>query len=137
MKKLAIIGLPVVIVVAYVLLHWQHVKISRFDRDFRQNLAGTWSTEVEIMRKTNVVKPEGSFISQLIFIHPERTNTYQQTGTWLVKDGHLIETVESDTNPTAVTPWTRVGRIIRADASEFVVRWQGSPDELLWHKVIQ
>ena len=136
MKKLTIIGLSVVIVVACVLLHWQHVKISRFDRDFRQSLAGTWSTEVEIMRKTNVVMHDGSFTSQLIFIRPDRTNTYQQTGTWLVKDGHLIETVKSNTNPTAVTPWTHVGRIIRADASEFTVRWQGSPDERVWHKVI-
>jgi len=137
MKKLTIIGLPVAIVVACMLLHWQHVKISRFDRDFNQRLAGTWSTEVEIMCKTNVVMPDGNFTSQLIFIHPDRTNTYQQTGIWLVKDGHLIETVKSDTNPTAVTPWTRVGRIIRVDALEFAVRWQGSTDEWVWHKVIQ
>ncbi len=41
MKKLTIIGLLVVIVVACLLLHWQHVKIARFDSDFRQHLA--WS----------------------------------------------------------------------------------------------
>jgi len=132
-----IVGLAVVIVVACLLLHWQHVKISRFDSDFRQNLAGTWSSELDIMRLTNVVMPDGSFTSQLIFIHPDRTNTYQQTGIWLVKDGHLIETVKSDTNPTAVTPWTNVGRISRADASEFTVRWRNSRDEWAWHKVIQ
>jgi hypothetical protein len=137
MKKLTIIGLLVVIVVACILLHWQHIKISRFDRDFRQSLAGTWSSELDIMRLTNVVMPDGSFTRQLIFIHPERTNTYQQTGTWLVKGGKMIETIISDTNPTARTPGSHVGRIIRADAHEFVVHWQGSPDEWVWQKVIQ
>jgi hypothetical protein len=39
MKKLTIIGLSVGIVVAGMLVFWQHVKISRFDRDFRQKNA--------------------------------------------------------------------------------------------------
>ena len=135
MKKLTIIGLPAVIVVACVLLHWRHVKISRFDRDFRQNLAGTWSSELDIMRLTNVVMPEGSFTSHLIFIHPERTNTYQETGTLLVKDGHLIETIKSSTNPTEATTHTGDARIIRSDAGEFVVRWPNSV-ETVWQKII-
>ena len=86
---------------------------------------------------TNVVMPDGSFTGQLIFIHPGRTNAYQETGTWLNQDGKMIETVKSDTNPTAPTPRSHVGRIIRADEREFAVRWQGSPDEWVWQKVIQ
>jgi hypothetical protein len=136
MKKLAIIGLLVVIVVACMLLHWQHVKTSEFDRGFRQSLAGTWSSELDHMRLTNVVMPDGSFTNHLIFIHPGRTNTYLETGTWLVKDGKMIETVKSDTNPTAPTPRTITGRIVRADAREFAVRWGISPDTWVWQKVI-
>jgi hypothetical protein len=137
MKKHTIIGLLVVIVVACLLLHWQHVKISRFDSDFRHSLAGTWSSELDNMRLTNVVMPDGSFTIQAIFRHSTRTNTYQMTGTWLVKDGSMIETVKSDTNPTARTPRTITGRIIRADAREFAVRWGISPDVWVWQKVIQ
>jgi len=135
MKKLVTIGL--LVVVAFLFLHWQHVKISRFDSDFRQCLAGTWATELDNMRFTNVVMPDGSFTNLLIFIHPKRTNTYQETGTWLVKDGSIIETVKSDTNPTAPKPRTITGRIIRANATEFAVRWGISPDVYVWHKNIQ
>src|SRR5476651_2414349 len=123
MKKLTIVGLLIFIVFVSLLLHWQHVRTAKFDSDFQQNLAGTWSSELDIMRLTNIVMPDGSFTNHLIFIHPERTNTYQETGTWLVKDGKMIETVKSDTNPSARTPRSIIGRIIRSDAREFTVRW--------------
>ncbi len=102
-----------------------------------QMLAGTWSSEFGIMRCTYVVMPDGSFTNHLMFIRREHTNTYQQTGTWLVKDGNFIETVKSDTNPTARTPRTNIGRVSRADASEFAVRWQNSTNEWVWQRVIQ
>jgi hypothetical protein len=146
MKKLTIIGLLVVIVIACLLLHWQHIKTSEFDRDFRQNLAGTWLREEDhllhgvgmpqSMRCTNTVAADGSFLELSWFSHPDRTNTYQRTGTWLVKNGHLIQTVKGSTNPTEVTPWTTAGRIVRADARGFTVRWQNS-EETVWQRGIQ
>ncbi len=136
MKKLAIIGLLVVIVAACLLLRWQHVKISRFDSDFRQHLAGAWLRQEADMRCTNTVTAEGSFVELSWFSHPDRTNTYQRTGTWIVNNGHLIETVKSSTNPTEVTPHTNAGQIIHSDAGEFVVRWQNSV-ETVWQRVVQ
>jgi hypothetical protein len=133
-KKLTIIGLSVAIFVACMLLLWQHVKISR-DRDFRQSLAGVWSWELENMRCTNIVAPDGSFVSQLMFSHPDRTNTYQMAGTWHIKDGSLIETVTSDSNKRARVPRTHSGQIVRMDASEFVVAWQGSTNKSVWQRV--
>lgn len=137
MKKLGIIGLIVVIAVTCLLLHWQHAKIAKMDSDIGQNIAGTWSSQLDVMTLTNVVMADGSFTSKLIFVHPQQTNTYQESGSWVVKDGKMIETVTRDTNPTALTPRTRVGRILGADASGFTVQWQGSPDEWIWHKVVQ
>jgi hypothetical protein len=137
MKKLTIIGLLIIIVVAGVFLHWQHVKTSEFDRSFSQSLEGTWSAKLENMCFTNVVSLNGSFSNQLIFIHPGRTNTYQETGIWIVKNGKMIETVNSDTNPSARTPRTISGRIIHTNASEFAIRWGISPDTWVWKKVIQ
>ena len=135
MKKLAIIGLLVVIVAACLLLRWQHVKIARFDSDFRQHLAGVWLRQEANMRCTNTVAADGSFVELSWFSHPDRTNTYQRTGTWLVKDGQLIETIKSSTNPSEVTTHTGAARIIRSDAGEFVVRWPNSI-ETTWQKII-
>jgi hypothetical protein len=136
MKKLTIIGLPVVIVVACLLLHWQHVKVAKFDSDFRQHLAGVWLRQEAGMRCTNTVAADGSFMELSWFSHPDRTNTYQATGTWLVKDGHLIETVKSSSNQAEVTPHTGAARIIRSDAGEFVVRWPNSV-ETTWQRDVQ
>src|ERR1700676_1077621 len=136
MKKLAIIGLLVVIVAAFLLLRWQHVRVARFDSDFRQHLAGVWLRQETNMRCTKTVAADGSFVELSWFSHPDRTNTYQRTGAWLVSNGHLIETIKNSTNPTEVTPHTGTARIIHSDAREFVVRWQNSV-ETIWQRVVQ
>jgi hypothetical protein len=147
LKKLATIGLLAVIVIACVFLLRYHAKISK-DRDeaFRERLAGVWLREElnlphgvgkpQSMRCTNTVAADGTFLELSWFSHPDRTNTYQRTGTWLVKNGHLIQTVKSSTNPSEVTPWTNAWRIVRADASGFTVRWQNS-EETVWQRGIQ
>jgi hypothetical protein len=135
MKKLTIIGLLVVIVIACLLLHWQHVKVAKFDSDFCQQLAGVWLRQEGGMRCTNTVAADGSFLESLWLSHPDRTNTYEWTGAWLVKDGHLVETVKTSTNPSEVTPHTLAGRIVHSDASQFVVRWPNSI-ETIWQKII-
>jgi uncharacterized membrane protein (Fun14 family) len=134
MKKLAIIGLLVVVVVACLLLYWQHVTVARFDSDFHQQLAGVWLRQEADMRCTNSVTADGSFVELSWFSHTDRTNTYQRTGTWLVKDGRLIETVSSSSNSAEVTPHTGAARIIRSDAGEFVLRWPNSVEQV-WQKI--
>ena len=144
MKKLTIIGLLVVVVAACLLLYWHHVTVARFDSDFRRQLAGVWlRAEDDLprgvgmalsMRCTNTVAADGSFVELSWFRHSDRTNTYQRTGTWLVKNGHLIQMVKSSTNPTEVTPWTDAARIVRADASGFTLRWPKADE--IWQKVI-
>ena len=147
MKKLTIIGFLAAIIIACVLLLLYYAKISK-DRDeaFRERLVGVWLREEDnlphgvampqSMRCTNTVAADGSFLELSWFSHPDRTNTYQRIGTWLVKNGHLIQMVKSSTNPTEVTPWTTAGRIVRANARGFTVRWQNS-EETVWQRVIQ
>ena len=145
MKKLTIIGLLAAIIIACVLLLRYHDKITKErDEAFRERLAGVWLREEDnlphgvgmpqSMRCTNTVAADGSFVELSWFSHPDRTNIYRRTGTWLVKNGHLIETTKSSTNPTEVTPWTDAGRIVQTDAGEFTVRWKS--DET-WQRVIQ
>ena len=88
------------------------------------------------MRCTTTVTADGNFVELSWFSHPDRTNTYHRTGAWLVKGGHLIETIKSSTNPAEVTPHTEVGRVVRSDSGGFVVRWQNRV-ETVWQKVTQ
>ena len=137
MKKLTIIGLLVIVVAVCLLLHWQHVQsVARFDSDFRQQLAGVWLRQEAGMRCTNTVTADGSFVELSWFSHTDRTNTYQRTGTWLVKDGCLIEEIKTSTNPIEAIPHTNnAGRIVHSDAGEFIVRWPNSV-ETIWQKII-
>ena len=147
MKKITIIGLLAAIIIACVLLLRYHAKISKArDEAFRERLAGVWLREEhnlphgvgmpQSMRCTNTVAADGSFVELSWFSHPDRTNTYQRTGTWLVNHGQLIETINSSTNPTEVTPHTGTAPIIHSDAGEFVVRWRNSA-ETVWQKIVQ
>ena len=146
MKKITIIGLLAAIIIACVLLLRYHAEISKArDEAFRERLAGVWLRAEDYlprgvgtalsMRCTNTVAADGSFVELSWFRHSDRTNTYQRTGTWLVKDGRLIETVKTSTNPTEVIPHSDAGRIISADALVFAVRWQNSTNETIWQRV--
>ena len=135
MKNLTIIGLPIIIVIACMLLLWQHVKISRFDSDFHQSLAGTWLQEIENMRCTNIVVADGSFTEQAMLSHPDHTNTYKMVGTWQIKDGNLIETVTSDSNTSALVPRSHSGQIIVVNTNEFIIAWKGSTNKTVWQRV--
>src|SRR5690242_1583518 len=121
MRKIAIVGLLAAILVACVLLLRYHAKLSEArDEAFRERLAGVWLRAEDAlprgvgmplsMRCTNTVAADGSFVELSWFRHSDRTNTYRSTGTWLVKNGRLIETIKSSTNPTEVTPHTGAAR---------------------------
>jgi len=86
------------------------------------------------MRCTNTVAADGSFVELSWFSHSDRTNTYQRTGTWIVKDGSLVETVKTSTNPAEITPHSLTGRIVRSDAGGFTVRWPNGA-ETVWQRV--
>jgi hypothetical protein len=146
MKKIAIVGLLAAIIIACVLLLRYHDKITKErDEAFRERLPGVWLREEDNLPRrvgfaqsitwTNTVAADGSFVELSWFRHPDRTNTYRRTGTWLVKNGDLIETVKSSTNPTEVTPHSETGRIVNADALDFTVRWQHSTNETIWQRV--
>jgi hypothetical protein len=104
------------------------------DKDLQ--LKGVWLRQEAGLTCTNTVAADGSFVQLSWLSHPDWTNTYQRTGTWLVKDGRLIETIKTSTNPTEITPHADAGQIIRANASGFTVRWRNST-ETVWQKVGQ
>ena len=134
MKKLTIIGLSVIAVVACILLLWQHAKTSR-DRDFSQKLAGAWSWEYANIRETSNFAADGSFTVQEAFSRSKSTNTYQMAGTWYIKDGKVIETVTNDSNKKRRVPRTNSGQIVSIDAHEYVVAFD--TNRLVLNRVTQ
>ncbi|MEI6197313.1 MAG: hypothetical protein WCS42_23610 [Verrucomicrobiota bacterium] len=147
MKKLTIIGLLTAIIIACVLLFQHHAKMTKAsDKAFQEKLTGVWLRAEDnlprgvgmplSLRCTNTVAADGSFVELSWLSHTDRTNTYRSTGTWLVKDGDLIETVKNSSNTAEVTPHTGAARIIRSDAGKFVVRWPNSV-ETVWQRVAQ
>jgi hypothetical protein len=146
MKTFAMIGLPVVIIITGALLLRDHARISGArDKDWRGKLAGVWLREEDnlprgvgmplSMRCTNTVAPDGSFICQSWFSHADRTNTYQDAGTWHIQDGNLIETVTKDSNKAAVVPRSCDGRIVFEKSDEFILYWQGTTNTQVWQKI--
>lgn len=139
MKNVIMIGLTLAICIVCTLVLWlrggQFHREDNSESELRQNLAGTWVCGFANLRCTNVISSDGSFVCQSTFAHPDRTNRWQQIGTWRVQDRHLTETVENDTNPTARTPRTRTGSILRSNPSEFVVTWERSTNGVVWQKV--
>jgi hypothetical protein len=146
MKKITIIGLLAAIIIACVLLLRYHAKISK-DRDeaFRERLAGVWLRELDnlphgvgmplSMRCTNTVAPDGSFTGLQWLSHPDRTNTYQDTGMWHIKDGNLIETITKDSNVAAVVPRSHSGQIVFVNTNEFVVSWPADNSKSVWQRI--
>ena len=118
MKKLITVGLLAVLVVAFILVFWQHAKTSR-DRKYSENLAGNWSWEIYSLHGIRNFAADGSFTEQTVSVF-KGTNTYQTVGTWYVKDGRVIVTVTSDNNKKALVPRTISEQIVRIDANEFV-----------------
>ena len=118
MKKLAIIGLSVAIVVACILLFWQHAKISK-DRDFSQKLAGAWSWEWANIRETCDFAADGSFSYGL----GKKSPPVAVQGTWLVKAGVLVMTFTNSygagNQGASVTGDVKRLKIIHLDAHRF------------------
>jgi hypothetical protein len=100
-----------------------------------QKLAGVWLRQEAGMRCTNTVAADGSFVEMSWFSHSDRTNTYQRTGTWIFKDGRLVETIKSSTNPSEVTPHTNSERFVYSNAGELVIFWQSSTNKTVWQRV--
>jgi hypothetical protein len=146
MKTFAIIGCSVVIIIACVLSLRYHARISAArDEDLRGKLAGVWLRAEDnlprgvgmplSLRCTNTVAPDGSFACRSWLSHPDRTNTYQDTGTWHIKDGNLIETVTKDSNQAAVVPRSSSGQIVFTKTNQFVIYWQGTTNTQVWQKI--
>jgi uncharacterized protein YxeA len=120
MKKIVIIGLAVIVAVVLSLLFWQHHKVAR-EQDFSRKLAGVWSWKYANILETYNFAADGSLTTQDTFTYSKSTNTYQESGTWHIKDGRLTDTITSDTHKRARVPRSSTSQIVRLDANRLIV----------------
>ena len=112
MKKLIIIGVGLVLVIAATLLFWHHSRRPS-DTEIRQKVPGSWTGKNKKFLMT--VTPDGSYAYGTSPTH----NAIG--GTWEIKDGFFIMTI---TNSTAHGGGALVGvvqrcRVIHFDEHEF------------------
>ena len=100
----------------------------------QSKLTGTWALNLyNMLQDTNTVASDGSFHLQ----EATGTNISQVTGTWLIKDGDLVETITSNTDRAHVRlPHTEIHHIVRLDTDE-LVECEYSTNEVTWKKIIQ
>jgi len=137
LRKITFIGLLAVIISAGGWWLRQHEQMTQArDTAFRGRLPDVWSRAEETLPSgagmplrmccTNTIAADGSFVERSWFSHPDRTNTNQRTGIWLVKNRYLRETVKTSSNLCEVTPHADAGRIDAVKPDEFVLSWSGS-----------
>jgi len=115
MKKFAVIGLAIGLVVAAILLSWQHFKSSH-DESVRKLLAGAWTLDGS---SSYTARPDGTFVRVFTNFNTGRVVTNE--GTFQVKDGFIFETVTKSSRTNTHVPITSHSWIIRAEANQIVV----------------
>jgi hypothetical protein len=112
-KKLAIIGLTLGLLIVGSLLFWHHMKHPS-DATIRRTLPGTWVAQGGSSTCTR--DADGHFVAQIAGRHTGRLE-----GTWQVQDGFLIDSI-TNSSLTARVPYTIRARILRMDGHELAVQ---------------
>jgi hypothetical protein len=132
MKKTITIGFTVALLIIVALLSWQHFKPSR-DAKIRKNLPGIWVVNWgKNHRSTSTISPDGSYVCQITGSSDGTVVTVE--GTFQVRDGFLIDTMTKSSQTTTHVPNVSRGQIIRADAHEMAISFDGGNGESVFRK---
>jgi hypothetical protein len=123
MKKFAYIAFAAVFLIVVVLL-WQHFS--------RSKLTGTWIVDLgnNLSSKT-VVKPDGSYVCQITGYTNGKVETIAGFFEVVKTNGYLIDTMTQNSNTNAVVPHVSHAQIVQFDASELVLLWEGTTNEVV------
>ena len=106
----------------------------RSDATIRRNLPGAWHYDLSSTAdgggtSTFTIATNGDFVCQTVVANG--IHTVELAGTVQVADGYLIETVTRSTLPKARVPFVSRAQIIRADAREMIVSFDGTDKVVL------
>lgn len=97
------------------------------DAQLQAKLSGTWTNSIDQLKtkSTVTVGPTGAFDCQVIAFGRSDgiTRTSTLSGTWMVRNGLLIDTTTRHSNTNAPLPMILTSSIIRLDAHELVIKY--------------
>ena len=98
----------------------------RSDARLQQQMTGTWVVEVgNNIRSVNIIKPDGSFAAKVTGF--TNGSVVMIEGTFLAKNGALVETVTKSSQQNEKVPFVVQGHIIRLNNQEMVAKWDTKP----------
>lgn len=117
------------------------VSCSRRNGDPQAAIAGTWLLARDIpggshFQSTTIIARDGHYVSQISIVHsnhPSR-NAAEFQGTFEIKDGLLIDTINKDSQTNSRVPRTSRARIIRMNDREIVVKYEEQDTESVFRK---
>jgi hypothetical protein len=121
MKKIAVTGLAIGLLIIATLLFWHHTRPSG-DAAIRQKLIGSWGSENPAIKGAVTFSSDGSFAVNETFGLGTNTHPVQYAGTWQIEDGYLVmRTAQGSSGGVHVEPITRQ-KIIHVNSQELVFR---------------
>ena len=106
----------------------------RRDAKIQQELTGTWVVDFgHGMSDRTAIHSDGSFESQITGY--TNGSVVSLEGTFLAKDGELVETVTKHSQTNAPVPFVMHGHIIRFDGHELVTKWDTAASDSVARKV--
>ena len=89
-------------------------------------MTGTWMVEVgNNIRSLNVIKPDGSFAAKVTGF--TNGSVVMIEGTFLAKNGALVETVTKSSQKNEEVPFVVQGHIMRLNDQEMIAKWDTKP----------
>jgi len=98
----------------------------RSDARLQRQVTGTWVVDVgNNIRSVNLIRPDGSYAAKVTGF--TNGSVVMIEGTFLVKNGELVETVTKSSQKDEKVPFVVRGHIISLTDHEMVARWDTKP----------
>jgi hypothetical protein len=98
----------------------------RGDARIQKQVTGMWLVDIgNNVRSLNVIRPDGGFAAKVAGF--TNGSVVMIEGTFLVKNGALVETVTKSSQPDEQVPFVVQGKIISLTPHEMITRWDTKP----------
>ena len=111
---------------AFIILCLLLTACGRSDARIQKQVTGMWLVDIgKNVRSLNVIRPDGGFAAKVAGFTNGSVVTIE--GTFLVKNGALVETVTKSSQPDEKVPFVVHGKIISLTPQEMITQWDTQP----------
>ena len=98
----------------------------RSDARIQKQMTGMWAVDIgNNVRSLNVIRPDGRFAAKITGF--TNGSVVMIEGTFLVKNGGLVETVTKSSQKDEKVPFVVHGKIISLTPHEMITQWDTQP----------